>query len=588
MTVYTGINLAPLPAFYSDMNGAASSYASLDYSVLHNGNPSIRVGPDYVRWTREVDGPWVSIRPGDHIYMGCWIKTSVYTSTDPQAGGVFGFDLLCHASTDPYKYSIVDLGSDGNQAGHPTSAEMNISGGPNAFGHTINGESGLTQVAGLICRVPFNQDWTWVEFDFIVPSTYYTYVTNNDSFPDAIACNPVQIDAIVPWFTGRQLYDSGYIWFADPVFYINPAGGGGGGSGGNATLVQGPVRGTCNSSDTVTVTMVAPTNGNVLVATIGSHDASPTTITSITQTNVAWTLQVYKAEGGTGATAGEIWTGIVSGSPGTTATIVFASSVNEGVADITEWSGLDAASLIDQTATSYALSATLESGTTVNTAQANELAIAVLISGAYAIQTTPSNGFTLLDGALGPSSFFSLSQCYKQLSTIEAVSVSTQSGYAGTVGAIITLKILAVTKYDPTVPVPTLSEAVIIMGDSITASATISGAHGTPTGSITFMYSSDGGVGWIVMGTNKVLVAGAATSDSVVFAYVGTYLIKAAYSGDAAYNYLVGATSTLTVNEVPTNFVCPKTIISAFYDVTNSYDAATKIAKQLNKDFWSE
>lgn len=34
-------NLEPLSAFYADMNGAASSYASLDKSTLHNGSPSI-------------------------------------------------------------------------------------------------------------------------------------------------------------------------------------------------------------------------------------------------------------------------------------------------------------------------------------------------------------------------------------------------------------------------------------------------------------------------------------------------------------------------------------------------------------------
>ena len=47
-------NLEPLSAFYPDMNGAASSYATLDYSVTHNGNPSIRLGPDYERGTREL------------------------------------------------------------------------------------------------------------------------------------------------------------------------------------------------------------------------------------------------------------------------------------------------------------------------------------------------------------------------------------------------------------------------------------------------------------------------------------------------------------------------------------------------------
>jgi hypothetical protein len=140
-------NLEPLSAFYADMNGAASSYASLDYVTLHNGNPSIRTGADYVRSTREVDGAWISVKPGDHIVMTCWVKTAAFTSSDIQAGATFGWDFYGSTSMG---YAIAALNGNGEQAGHPNSAELNPSGGPNAFGYTKNGEGGLTQVSGLI------------------------------------------------------------------------------------------------------------------------------------------------------------------------------------------------------------------------------------------------------------------------------------------------------------------------------------------------------------------------------------------------------------------------------------------------------
>jgi hypothetical protein len=221
-TTPSSANLEPLSAFYADMNGAASSYASLDNSVLHNGNPSIKVGPDYVRWTREVDGAWIRIHPGDHIVMSVWVKTdSCPSSTDPQGGACFGWDFeTTTSSAAPGSLSIVDISSDGTQAGHPTGAERGW--GVGTYGYSINGAAGLSEVNGNIVRVPWGTDWTLIQWDFIVPSTYYTYVTTGASFPNAMACNPVQIDTMVAWFEGRNLYDNSYAYFSEPKLYINP------------------------------------------------------------------------------------------------------------------------------------------------------------------------------------------------------------------------------------------------------------------------------------------------------------------------------------------------------------------------------
>lgn len=240
-SAYTGTNVQDITRFYhdtADYNGAGS-YNHIDYTTLHNGHVSIRSEADYVRYTRECDGAWIdssipgasNFAPGAHIYVEAYIKTAVYDSLDTQDGGTIGFDFYAQAHTaQGWKYGIVDVGTDyrgyGVQAGHPSSVELNNPvGGVGTFGHTLNGDSGMTQVSGLVCRVPYKEDWTLVQWDFYVPTAYYTLITNDATFPYPMACDPVQIDSMVVWFGGRNIYDTGYMWFSDTVMYVTPGGG---------------------------------------------------------------------------------------------------------------------------------------------------------------------------------------------------------------------------------------------------------------------------------------------------------------------------------------------------------------------------
>ncbi len=182
------------------MNTAASSYASLDYSVLHNGNPSIRAGPDYVRGTREVDGTWISVNPGDHIVMSAWIKTAPYSSSVLFSGAQIGFDFYISSSQGA---GIATIDAAGHQAGHPNEVEI------------ANDYSGLT---GGITYVKWGSDWTLITWDFYVPTTYYSYVTRSSVLP----CNPVQIHSMVMWLAGREPTANANIWFADTALYLNP------------------------------------------------------------------------------------------------------------------------------------------------------------------------------------------------------------------------------------------------------------------------------------------------------------------------------------------------------------------------------
>ena len=191
-------NLEPLSAFYADMNGAALSYASLDKSTLHNSSPSIRVGPDYVRGTREVDGAWINVKPGDHIVFSAWIKSNSFSSGDPYSGVEIGWDFYINSSRG---YGIATIDSEGHQAGHPNDAEI---------------AQNYSTLTGGTTYVPWGTDWTLVTWNFYVPTTYYTYVTTGAIH----SCNPVQINSLVPWLGGRDVTANTYCWFADPTLQI--------------------------------------------------------------------------------------------------------------------------------------------------------------------------------------------------------------------------------------------------------------------------------------------------------------------------------------------------------------------------------
>lgn len=193
-------NLEPLSTFFSDMYGAASSYASLDYGTLHNGNPSIRTGPDYVRGTREVDGAWIGVKPGDHIVMSAWIKTAPFATTALFSGAEIGCDFYISSSRGS---GIATIDSAGHQAGHPNEADI------------ANDYSSLT---GGITYVNWGSDWTLITWDFYVPTTYYNYVTRSS----VQSCNPVQIDSMVLWLGTRNTQANAYTWFADTALYVNP------------------------------------------------------------------------------------------------------------------------------------------------------------------------------------------------------------------------------------------------------------------------------------------------------------------------------------------------------------------------------
>jgi len=166
--------------------------------------------------------------------------------------------------------------------------------------------------------------------------------------------------------------------------------------------VQGNARGVSITNSIAVALASTPTNGNVLVATIGLvFPTTLRTVSSITQTNVVWTQQVTKSYSATPYCSSDVWFGVVSASADVNITIALSGTPSKGgIANVCEYSGLLTVGFLDKTATAGATSATPSTGTTANTTQNDELCVGchTIHTGAGTI-TTPTGSFTLLDGA---------------------------------------------------------------------------------------------------------------------------------------------------------------------------------------------
>jgi len=105
----------------------------------------------------------------------------------------------------------------------------------------------------------------------------------------------------------------------------------------------------------------------------------------------------------------------------------------------------------------------------------------------------------------------------------------------------------------PSSPPPAASIATLptVTGVSATDSATVSGAAGTPTGSVTFtLYSGAPGSGTLVSAFAPVtvpLAGGTATSPSTGSLAAGNYYFIVTYSGDSTYSAVTGTAEPFTI-----------------------------------------
>ena len=177
------------------------------------------------------------------------------------------------------------------------------------------------------------------------------------------------------------------------------------------TRVQGNARATGTGTTLVVTQASAPTNGNLNILVFSSYVANDAkyverTISSISQTGVTWTKQISQTVLWTIDTVrniinSEIWVGVVGAGASATITLSLlgtGDTDNAEVANVCEYSGLLTSGFLDKTASTSGTSTTPATGTTATTTQADELWIGDTSS--EVAQSTPTNGFTLLDGAV--------------------------------------------------------------------------------------------------------------------------------------------------------------------------------------------
>jgi hypothetical protein len=74
----------------------------------------------------------------------------------------------------------------------------------------------------------------------------------------------------------------------------------------------------------------------------------------------------------------------------------------------------------------------------------------------------------------------------------------------------------------------------ITLGTQVRVISTVSGGYGTPTGTVDFYVSTNGGSTFAKLGTTKTLSGGTATSDTYTPPSPGTaYQFKAIYAGES-------------------------------------------------------
>lgn len=207
-------------------------------------------------------------------------------------------------------------------------------------------------------------------------------------------------------------------------------------------------RGT-DTDTTVSLTLDSiPTNGNLLVAVVGTcKENGYATVTSISQTGVTWTQQ--RAHGDSISIYYlyvEIWVGVVSsGSASKDITVNISDATFRGViADICEYSGLLTSGFLDKTANDHGISNSSDTGTTATTSQDNELWIGGTCI-LNATQSTPTNGFTLLDG----TKYITNSTGY-----LEKIVSSTGEANSGTALSTSTLWIGCIATFKAAAPPP--------------------------------------------------------------------------------------------------------------------------------------
>lgn len=160
-------NLNYVPIEEWEVNQPAYSPNTLDYDVTHNGEPSIR-NEGVLPWRdREVNSPWIAVKPGDHLVFTAYIKTGDYTIID-EKGARIGIDIY--------------------------GAKLGLQAHESSW-------------------VPWGTNWSLRKIDIYIPERI------NGLLPIGVIC------WFQPWagYTGQTINkELAPAWMSEPTLYINP------------------------------------------------------------------------------------------------------------------------------------------------------------------------------------------------------------------------------------------------------------------------------------------------------------------------------------------------------------------------------
>jgi hypothetical protein len=210
-------NLAPIPS--NKWGFGTNQIIFNDTTVLHNGNPSLRIEPHTSadqNYAREINREWLQTKPGDNIVFKAWAKTETAVNT-AYTGARIGIDFYVsqkpagsHAVVDGQPHGYSTINGVWSSKGNATYIYPN-------WDYTNYQTFVDTPVSQFL--KPFADDgWVQLVWNVTVPSKVYTQNY------DAVPITPQQISGFIAWMDVREPSSTADVWFSDVELYINPTG----------------------------------------------------------------------------------------------------------------------------------------------------------------------------------------------------------------------------------------------------------------------------------------------------------------------------------------------------------------------------
>ena len=188
----------------------------------------------------------------------------------------------------------------------------------------------------------------------------------------------------------------------------------------------------------------APTAGDVIVLTVGLRTTVSTTVSSVSETGVSWTVAVNSVSAGNYLAC--ICYGVVGSGAGAVISVFPSGTSYYGcVMDASEFSDLSSTPL-DVYASNTGAGTTTDTGTTITTSTPNELFVGDSVTGSQT-QSSATNGFSVIGGTPFDSGYVCSAFLYKIVSSTQTANSGCQISGASWSGAIAT--------FEATAPAPT-------------------------------------------------------------------------------------------------------------------------------------